>query len=96
MRLRSVHPGVTVDEIVEATGFELVIPDDVPESRLPEPAELAQIHRLDPQDLRLREVPEPVTDPIVRRPLCDPGMRVVRRRATRSCRPAWGGCPARS
>ena len=33
MRLRSVHPGVTVDEIVAATGFELVVPDDVPETR---------------------------------------------------------------
>ena len=28
MRLRSVHPGVTVDEVVEATGFELVVADD--------------------------------------------------------------------
>ena len=37
MRLRSVHPGVTVDEIVEATGFELTVPDAVPETRLPTP-----------------------------------------------------------
>ena len=29
MRLRSVHPGVTVEEIVEATGFDLVVPSDV-------------------------------------------------------------------
>ena len=36
MRLRSVHPGVTVDEIVAATGFELVVPDDVPETRAPD------------------------------------------------------------
>ena len=36
----SVHPGVTVDEVVEATGFELVIPDDVPETRLPTDDEL--------------------------------------------------------
>ncbi len=35
MRLRSVHPGVTVADVVEATGFELVVPDDVPESRGP-------------------------------------------------------------
>ena len=57
MRLRSVHPGVTVDEVVEATGFELVLPDDVPETRLPEPDELAQIQRLDPKGLRFAEVP---------------------------------------
>jgi acyl CoA:acetate/3-ketoacid CoA transferase beta subunit len=58
MRLRSVHPGVTVDEIVAATGFELVVPADVPESRLPTADELALIRDvLDPEDLREREVP---------------------------------------
>ena len=31
MRLRSVHPGVTVDDVVAATGFELAIAGDVPE-----------------------------------------------------------------
>jgi len=40
MRLRSLHPGVTVDEVVGASGFELVIPDDVPESRVPTDDEL--------------------------------------------------------
>ncbi len=40
MRLRSVHPGVSVDEVVEQTGFELVVPADVPESRLPSGEEL--------------------------------------------------------
>jgi 3-phosphoshikimate 1-carboxyvinyltransferase len=39
-----------------AIGGEL-IPSDVPESRLPEPEELAQIQRLDPKGLRLAEVP---------------------------------------
>jgi len=58
MRLRSVHPGVTVDEIVTATGFDLVIPDDVPETRSPTEAELALIAEIDPNGLRLREVPE--------------------------------------
>lgn len=41
MRLVSVHPGVTVREVVDATGFELVIPDDVPETRTPSADELA-------------------------------------------------------
>ncbi|HEX3822882.1 MAG TPA: CoA-transferase [Mycobacteriales bacterium] len=58
MRLRSVHPGVTVDDVVAATGFELSIPDDVPESRLPTEAELALIEELDPRGSRLREVPD--------------------------------------
>ena len=60
MRLRSVHPGVTVDEVVAATGFELVIPDDVPTSRLPTPDELRLLDEvIDPKGTRTREVPEP-------------------------------------
>ena len=35
MRLRSVHPGVTVDEVTAATAFPLVIPADVPRVRVP-------------------------------------------------------------
>jgi acyl CoA:acetate/3-ketoacid CoA transferase beta subunit len=58
MRLRSVHPGVTVDEVVAATGFDLEIPDDVPESRAPTAEELRLIRDvLDPNDLRNKEVP---------------------------------------
>jgi acyl CoA:acetate/3-ketoacid CoA transferase beta subunit len=60
MRVRSVHPGVTVDEIVAATGFELVVPDDVPETRAPTVEELRLIHEvLDPTGLREKEVPNP-------------------------------------
>ena len=57
MRLRSEHPGVAVDEIAAATGFELVIPPEVPETRLPTPEELDLIRTvLDPRGLRDREV----------------------------------------
>jgi acyl CoA:acetate/3-ketoacid CoA transferase beta subunit len=59
MRLRSVHPGVTVDQVREATGFELVIDGDVPESRAATVDELAVLDRLDPRGLRHREVPTP-------------------------------------
>ena len=56
MRLRSVHPGVTVDQVVEATGFELVVPDEVPESRLPTDEELHLIREvLDPHGYRKAE-----------------------------------------
>ena len=58
MRLRSVHPGVTVDEVVAATGFALQIPADVPASRLPTDAELGFLERLDPDGERYREVPD--------------------------------------
>jgi acyl CoA:acetate/3-ketoacid CoA transferase beta subunit len=57
MRLRSHHPGVTVDDIVAATAFELTIPDDVDETRLPTPEELELMRSvLDPASLRDREV----------------------------------------
>jgi acyl CoA:acetate/3-ketoacid CoA transferase beta subunit len=57
MRLRSHHPGVTVEEIVAATGFELTVPADVGETRLPTPAELDVVRVvLDPGSVREREV----------------------------------------
>ncbi|HKV53174.1 MAG TPA: CoA-transferase [Candidatus Binataceae bacterium] len=40
MRLRSVHPGVTVEMVQRSTGFELVIPDSVPTTDGPTPDEL--------------------------------------------------------
>jgi acyl CoA:acetate/3-ketoacid CoA transferase beta subunit len=57
MRLASVHPGVGVDEIVEATAFDLVIPDDVPESRAPTKEELRILRDvLDPEGFANKEV----------------------------------------
>ncbi|MBI2705283.1 MAG: CoA-transferase [Actinobacteria bacterium] len=57
MRVRTTHPGVSLDEIVEATGFELAIPDDVPDSRLPTAEELHLIREvIDPDNLRSTEV----------------------------------------
>jgi acyl CoA:acetate/3-ketoacid CoA transferase beta subunit len=57
MRVRSVHPGVTLDQVRSATAFELVSADEVPVSRLPDPEELRLIrHVLDPDARREREV----------------------------------------
>jgi len=57
MRLASVHPGVTVDDVVAATGFELVVPDAVPETRMPTVEELDLLRNvLDPRSSRDREV----------------------------------------
>jgi acyl CoA:acetate/3-ketoacid CoA transferase beta subunit len=57
MRLVSLHPGVGIDEVVDNTGFELVIADDVSQTREPTPDELEIIRtRLDPGGLRDREV----------------------------------------
>jgi acyl CoA:acetate/3-ketoacid CoA transferase beta subunit len=60
MRLRSLHPGVTVDDVVAATGFELTIPDEVPATRVPSTEELRLIREvLDPKGTREKEVPNP-------------------------------------
>jgi acyl CoA:acetate/3-ketoacid CoA transferase beta subunit len=57
LRLLSVHPGVSVDDVQQATGFEVHV-DDVVESRLPTDEELRLIREvLDPKNLRDKEVP---------------------------------------
>ncbi len=58
MRLRSVHPGVSVADVVENTGFELVVEGDVPETRLPTDEELRLIReKIDPLGFVDKEVP---------------------------------------
>jgi len=39
LRLRSVHPGRTVEEIVKSTGFPLLLPDNIPATSAPSKAE---------------------------------------------------------
>ncbi|MFJ8849551.1 CoA-transferase subunit beta [Streptomyces sp. NPDC102437] len=57
MRLASLHPGVTIDQVREATGFALTIADDVPYTREPSAAELSLIREvIDPHSTRNREV----------------------------------------
>jgi acyl CoA:acetate/3-ketoacid CoA transferase beta subunit len=59
MRLASLHPGVSVDDVVENTGFELVIPEVVPETRAPSDEDLRIIREvLDPDGIAAREVNE--------------------------------------
>ena len=57
MRLVSVHPDVGVDDVVENTGFELIIEGDIPETRAPSDEELRIIREvLDPEGLINKEV----------------------------------------
>ncbi|MDX3530632.1 CoA-transferase [Streptomyces sp. ID05-39B] len=57
MRLASLHPGVSVDQVREATGFALAVPDEVPYTREPTTGELELIRDvIDPADTRAREV----------------------------------------
>ena len=58
MRIRSLHPGITVAAVADATGFELVVPDDVPTTREPTADELSLLRDvLDPTDRRGAELP---------------------------------------
>ena len=56
VRLVSVHPGVSVDDVIENTGFEIDISDNVPETAAPTADEQALIERFDPTNLRARAV----------------------------------------
>lgn len=57
MRLRSAHPGVTVEEVQGVTGFPLLVPGDVPETRAPTDEDLRFLRELlDPRSLRDAEV----------------------------------------
>jgi acyl CoA:acetate/3-ketoacid CoA transferase beta subunit len=58
MRLRSLHPGVTVDQVIEATGFTVAVADEVSTSREPTAEELEMIAELDPKNSRSKEVPD--------------------------------------
>lgn len=40
IRLRSIHPGITVEQVINNTGFELVIPGEVPTTEPPTKNEL--------------------------------------------------------
>ena len=56
MRVRSLHPGVTLEQAQEASPFPLTVTGDVPESRLPTDEELTLIRDVfDPGDVRKSE-----------------------------------------
>jgi acyl CoA:acetate/3-ketoacid CoA transferase beta subunit len=57
MQLVSVHSGVSVDEVVENTSFELSIPAEVPTTRAPTDEELRILREeIDPNGMGAREV----------------------------------------
>ena len=52
MRLLSLHPGVSVEQVIENTSFEIEIPDNVPETPTPTEAQMMLIKEIDPHNLR--------------------------------------------
>lgn len=57
MRVRSLHPGVTLEEVQENTGFELAVAPELTHTRNPTEEEAAHLGRLDPKERGAREVP---------------------------------------
>jgi hypothetical protein len=57
MRIRSLHPGVKLDEVVAATGFPLSYQQPIEVTRAPTDAELRLIREaLDPSGARRKEI----------------------------------------
>jgi len=44
MRLKSVHPGITVQQVLDNTGFKPIVPDHVPTTPGPTPEQLRLLH----------------------------------------------------
>lgn len=53
IRLLSVHPGFTVEDIEENVMFDLIIPDDVPTTEEPTEEQIVIMHKLDPHGIYL-------------------------------------------
>jgi glutaconate CoA-transferase subunit B len=52
MKLVSVHPGIKVEDVVENTGFELIIPNEVAMTELPSETELRLLRdKIDPEGI---------------------------------------------
>ncbi len=56
MRLVSLHPGISVDQVRENTGFELEIPAAVPVTTAPTVEQLAIIAAMDPHNQRAHQI----------------------------------------
>jgi glutaconate CoA-transferase subunit B len=51
IRLATVHPRVSVQQVLENTEFELIVPEDVPTTELPTCEELALLRAIDPNGI---------------------------------------------
>jgi acyl CoA:acetate/3-ketoacid CoA transferase beta subunit len=56
MRLVSLHPGVELQRVIDNTGFELTIPNQVDTTPAPTPDQLRVLRELDPQGYAQKEV----------------------------------------
>jgi acyl CoA:acetate/3-ketoacid CoA transferase beta subunit len=58
MRVVSLHPGVELQQVIDNTGFELVVPDGLDTTPVPTPEQVRILRELDPQGYAQKEVVE--------------------------------------
>jgi glutaconate CoA-transferase subunit B len=51
MRLATIHPEVSTQQVIENSGFDLIIPKNVPTTELPTPEELRLLRAIDPNGI---------------------------------------------
>jgi len=51
VRLATIHPGVSLQQVLENTGFDLIIPESVPTTELPTYEELSILRAIDPNEI---------------------------------------------
>jgi len=51
IRLATVHPGVSVQQVLENSGFDLIVPENVQTTELPTPEELTLLRGIDPSGI---------------------------------------------
>jgi glutaconate CoA-transferase subunit B len=51
IKLATIHPGVSMEQILENTGFDLIIPEKVPTTESPTCEELALLRKIDPHGI---------------------------------------------
>lgn len=56
LQLRSLHPGISIETVLENTGFEIHVPADIPVTVAPTQDQLDVIQWLDPLNLRARQI----------------------------------------
>jgi glutaconate CoA-transferase subunit B len=56
LQLLSLHPGISVEQVIENTGFPLHVPEVVGVTPAPTAEQLEIIRQLDPQNLRSKQL----------------------------------------
>jgi glutaconate CoA-transferase subunit B len=56
IRLATIHPGVTVQQVIENSGFELIVSKNVPVTELPTQEELRLLREIDPNGIYIPKV----------------------------------------